>query len=102
MAQRTVGLAQSPASFGQFSNNILVGNFGSGEVAAFNPTTGEFLGRLHGPKGTLVIPGLWALAFGGGTTNNGAITDLFFTAGIDDEEHGLFGTLTPIVKDDEN
>ena len=95
------GVAQSPASFGQFSNNILVGNFGSGEIAAFNPATGEFLGRLHGAQGTLVIPGLWALQFGGGAPNNGATTDLFFTAGIDDEEHGLFGTLTPIVKSDD-
>jgi uncharacterized protein (TIGR03118 family) len=95
------GVAQSPATFGQFSNNILVGNFGSGQIAAFDPGTGEFLGRLHGPKGTLVIPGLWAIAFGGGTPNNGAPTDLFFTAGIDDEEHGLFGILTAVMDNDE-
>ena len=96
------GVAQSPARFGQFSDNILVGNFGSGEIAAFDPATGEFRGRLHGPRGTLVIPGLWAIAFGGGTANNGATTDLFFTAGIDDEEHGLFGTLTPVAKGDDD
>ncbi len=95
------GLALSPANFGLFSNNILVGNFGSGEIAAFDPTTGEFLGRLHSAKGTLVIPGLWAIKFGGGAPNNGATNVLFFTAGIDDEEHGLFGTLTAIVKGDD-
>jgi hypothetical protein len=77
----------------------LVGNFGSGEIAAFNPTTGEFLGRLHSAKGILVIEGLWAIKLGGGpNSNSGASNELFFTAGIDDEEHGLFGTLTPIVK----
>ena len=89
------GVALSPANFGQFSNNILIGNFGSGEIAAYDPATGEFLGRLHGPKGTLVIDGLWAIMFGGGTANNGATNELFFTAGIDDENHGLFGKLTP-------
>jgi uncharacterized protein (TIGR03118 family) len=91
------GVAQSPADFGLFSNNILIGNFGSGEIAVFDPSTGEFLGLLHGPKGSLVIDGLWALGFGGGVNvvNNGQTNDLFFTAGIEDEAHGLFGKLTP-------
>jgi uncharacterized protein (TIGR03118 family) len=90
------GLAMSPANFGKFSNNLLVGNFGSGEIAAFDPATGEFLGRLHSEKGNLVIPGLWAIGFGGGPANNGPLNTLFFAAGIDDEQHGLFGTLTAI------
>jgi len=40
------------------------------------------------------INGLWALGFG----NNGAAgpaTTLFFTAGMANEHHGLFGTITP-------
>jgi uncharacterized protein (TIGR03118 family) len=92
------GLAMSPAGFGQFSNNLLVGNFGSGEIAAFDPNTGEFLGRLHSERGVLVIDGLWAIAFGGGNTTNGPLTTLFFTAGPNDESDGLFGTLTAISK----
>lgn len=96
------GVAKAPANFGKFSNDLLVGNFGSGQIAAFDSTTGEFLGRLHGTKGVLVIPGLWAIMFGGGTANNGATDQLFFTAGIDDEQHGLFGTLTAIVKGDQD
>lgn len=90
------GVAASPANFGQFSNNILVGNFGSGEIAAFDPKSGEFLGLLHGARGPLVIDGLWAIAFGGGNANSGPVNTLFFAAGIDDESHGLFGTLTPM------
>jgi uncharacterized protein (TIGR03118 family) len=98
------GLAMSPANFGQFSNNLLVGNFGSGEIAAFDPASGEFLGRLHNEKGNLVIPGLWAIGFGGGSNliNDGPANTLFFAAGIDDEAHGLFGTLTAIPDDDED
>jgi uncharacterized protein (TIGR03118 family) len=92
------GVALAPADFGKFSNDLLVGNFGSGEIAAFNPTTGRFLGRLHSERGTLVIPGLWGIGFGGGVNlvNDGAANTLFFAAGIDDENHGLFGTLNAI------
>ena len=96
------GVALSPANFGQFSNNILVGNFGSGEIAAFDHTTGEFLGRLHGARGTLVIDGLWAIMFGGGAPNNGLTNELFFTAGPNDESDGLFGKLTAITPETGN
>jgi uncharacterized protein (TIGR03118 family) len=98
------GVAQSPANFGEFSDNILVGNFGSGEIDAFDPASGEFLGRLHGPRGRLMIDGLWAIAFGGGvnTVNNGSTNELFFTAGIDDEAHGLFGKLTTLKNKDDD
>ena len=43
----------------------------------------------------LTIDGLWALSFGNGAAA-GPTNTLFFTAGIDDEMHGLFGTITPI------
>jgi hypothetical protein len=52
-----------------------------------------------------VIPGLWALAFGSGgagLANNGPANTLFFSAGIDDEEHGLFGTLTAVPRKDDD
>lgn len=45
------------------------------------------------------IGGLWGLKFGGGGKNaagvlvNGAPNELFFTAGIDHEGHGLFGKI---------
>ncbi|HEV8162917.1 MAG TPA: TIGR03118 family protein, partial [Actinomycetota bacterium] len=54
--------------------------------------TGEFLGRLHHENGRPIeIEGLWALRFGNGITGNP--TTLLFTAGIDDEAHGLFGAI---------
>jgi uncharacterized protein (TIGR03118 family) len=92
------GVAVAPANFGAFSNDVLVGNFGSGQIVAFDATTGDFLGYIHGKKGPISIEGLWAISFGGGVANNGATNALFFTAGIEDEDHGLFGTLTPILK----
>ena len=90
------GLAISPSNFGEFSGMLLVGQFGSGQIAAYDLTSGEFEGLLHGPRGPLSIDGLWALSFGGGSANNGPTTTLFFTAGIDGEAHGLFGTLRAI------
>jgi uncharacterized protein (TIGR03118 family) len=91
------GIAHAPADFGGFSNLILVGQFGSGKIAAFDPVSGEFRGLMRGTHGrTLIIEGLWALGFGNGTN----VDTLYFTAGIDDEAHGLFGTITPLADDD--
>jgi uncharacterized protein (TIGR03118 family) len=91
------GLALAPADFGDFSNDLLVGNFGDGRISAFDPTSGEFQGLLRETNGSAIkIKGLWALVFGSGdpSGNGGPANSLFFTAGIAGEHHGLFGTLT--------
>jgi uncharacterized protein (TIGR03118 family) len=86
------GLVLAPAGFGRFSGALLVGNFGDGRINAYDPDTGEFLGRLRHEDGSPIeIEGLWALRFGNGVT--GTPTTLLFTAGIDDEAHGLFGAI---------
>jgi uncharacterized protein (TIGR03118 family) len=91
------GVVWTPRDFGEFSNTILVGNFRSGWIAAFNGFTKKFIGFVRNPDDSLVtIDGLWSLTFG----NNGGAgpsTSLFFTAGGADELHGLFGTLTPVA-----
>jgi hypothetical protein len=64
-------------------------------IGAYNPTTGKFLGFLdNASKKPITIPGLWALYFGGGNSNSGPNTSLYFAAGIDNYLHGLFGTIT--------
>lgn len=93
------GVELAPANFGEFSHTVLVGNFGDGTIAAFNPVTGRFLGRMRTPEHSLLkIDGLWALRFGNGGKSGPANT-LFFTAGPNDENDGLFGTLTPIASE---
>jgi uncharacterized protein (TIGR03118 family) len=94
------GLVLASGDFGAFSHHLLVGQFGSGEIAAYNASTGRFVGLMRQPGGNqaLAIEGLWALSFGNGA-KAGPATTLFFTAGIDDEEHGLFGTLTPVPEE---
>jgi len=87
------GLALAPPDFGAFSNDLLVGNVGDGRINAFDPNTGAWLGQLQDAAGNaVVLPDVWALAFGGGGGSGDPHT-LFFTAGIQDENHGLFGSL---------
>lgn len=91
------GLVIASASFGIFSNALLVGNFGRGNpsIHAYNSTSGAFLGTLQDESGTgIVIDELWGLIFGNGG-NGGDVNTLYFTAGIGEEEHGLFGSLKP-------
>jgi uncharacterized protein (TIGR03118 family) len=91
------GLALAPAGFGRFGGDLLVGNFGDGQITAFSTqSAGRFVpdGQLRTSNGkVLTIDGLWALQFGHGTANNGPTDTLFFTAGPDGESHGLFGTI---------
>lgn len=84
----------APATgFGGFSGNILVGQFGSGAIVAFNATTGHLTGLLLDPSNLqLRIDGLWGLGFGNGGSA-GPTTTLFFTAGVFGEAHGLFGSI---------
>ena len=89
------GLALAPADFGVFSNRLLVGNFGDGTINAFDPASGKFVGQLSLPdRKPMVIPGLWAIAFGNGLRNQ-PTNVLFFAAGPDDEAHGLYGRIAP-------
>ncbi len=90
------GLAAAPSDFGIYSHDILVGQFGSGQVAVFDPVTGRFKGTLmDATDKPIAIDGLWAIAFGGGTAS-GPSNSLFFTAGTDGEQHGLFGSISAI------
>ncbi len=90
------GVVWTTRDFGEFSNAILVGNFGSGWIAAFNGFTYKFLGFLKNPDNAIMtIDGLWSLTFGNDATAGPANT-LFFTAGINAEKDGVFGTITPV------
>jgi uncharacterized protein (TIGR03118 family) len=94
-------MAMAPAKFGRFSNDLLVGNFGDGLIHAYDPVSGRRLGTLrHENEQPIVLPGLWALAFGNDAAA-GPSTTLFFTAGINKEADGLFGTLVPAADKEE-
>ena len=91
------GVALAPESFGQHEDELLVGNFGSGTIMAFE-ADGDFRGFLedthHHP---IVIDGLWGITFGNGG-KAGVPDALYFTAGLNGETDGLFGSLVPVPK----
>jgi uncharacterized protein (TIGR03118 family) len=96
------GLAIAPPSFGPASGHLLVGNFGDGHIVVFplDADDAEDRGKyLHGLHGRIEIDGLWALEFGNGAAA-GPANVLFFTAGPQDESHGLFGRIDLVAGDD--
>jgi uncharacterized protein (TIGR03118 family) len=89
------GITMAPASFGPFGGDLLVGNFAYNvsEINAFDPKTGKFLGTLMDATGQKIEnQALWALTFGNGG-NGGDPNTLYFTAGINGENDGLFGQI---------
>jgi len=86
------GLTEAPAGFADDKQTILVGNFGDGTINIFD-MQGNFKSQLQSSGKAVSIDGLWAIAFlqdnKGGSPNN----PLYFTAGPNDEAHGLFGYL---------
>jgi uncharacterized protein (TIGR03118 family) len=87
------GIVQAPFNFGEFSNDLLIGNFGNGWINAFGSNR-SFKGTLTDPSGDpIAIDGLWSLIFGGGSLSSPST--LYFTSGPDHEADGLVGTLIP-------
>jgi uncharacterized protein (TIGR03118 family) len=90
------GMTQAPSDFGAFSHDILVGQFGSGNIDVFDPVTGQFKGYLNDASNMpITIDGLWGINFGSGG-NSGPATTLYFAAGPDNESHGLLGMITAV------
>jgi uncharacterized protein (TIGR03118 family) len=89
------GLVLASPHFGKFSNDVLVGNLGDGNINAFSKGSGKYQGALKDDDGQYIsIDGLWALAFGTDPKMNGGKNQLFFTAGPLFYEQGLFGQIS--------
>jgi uncharacterized protein (TIGR03118 family) len=87
------GLAIAPENFGPVAGSLLVGNFGDGTIAAFDLSSGQFRDYLCDDTGKLIqIDGLWGLVFGNGVSL-GDSDSLYFTAGPNGEQDGIFGRL---------
>ncbi|HTD98763.1 MAG TPA: TIGR03118 family protein [Mucilaginibacter sp.] len=87
------GIALAPAGFAGNAESVLIGNFGDGRINVFD-MGGKFKGQLESNGQPLVIEGLWAIDFLKNNAPGGNPNDpLFFTAGPNDESHGLFGYL---------
>jgi uncharacterized protein (TIGR03118 family) len=98
------GVVATPATFGAFSNAVLIGNVGDGTINAFD-TSGKFLGQLTDSSDkVLVNPGLWDMTFGGGGPSGDPGT-LYLTAGGSKQPNfpgggnttGVFASLVPVA-----
>jgi uncharacterized protein (TIGR03118 family) len=87
------GLTLAPSSFGRFAGELMVGNFGDGRIHVYDPRTGFELGTVRDAMHhAIVIDGLWGLLVGDQVA--GGTDAVWFSAGPDEESHGLLGTLT--------
>lgn len=87
------GLALAPAAFGAFGGDLLVGNFGDGTINAYDPASFAWKGQLQDSTGKPIQnDALWEILFGANGT--GDPNTLYFTAGVNNEKGGLFGTIT--------
>jgi uncharacterized protein (TIGR03118 family) len=92
------GVALAPPDFGQFSGDLLVGNFSyaNSGIDAFDPTTGALMGSIPINVGAgNTAGGLWDLSFGGGGRDGSPVV-LYFTDGINGETAGLFGAVRSV------
>jgi uncharacterized protein (TIGR03118 family) len=88
------GIAMAPAAFGEFGGDLMVGNFGNGEINAFDPVTGQFKGTLTDASGNPIAnPGLWAINFGNSSANPNA---LYFNVGLNAGQDGLFAEIQAV------
>jgi uncharacterized protein (TIGR03118 family) len=92
------GMAMAPGFFGDFSNTLLVGNFGNGQINAFDIVSGQWVGKLaYSDANPVALEGLWGITFGNGRSGGDAHV-LYFTAGVSGggakEDHGVFGSIT--------
>ena len=92
------GLAMTPQVKHE-PGKLFVGNFGDGRINVYSLSSdkrkldAKFMGPIVDQKRRPIsIDGLWAIAYGPGAGGFNA-DELYFTAGPDDEEHGLFGKL---------
>src|ERR1700693_4995903 len=91
------GIAVAPGNFGKLSNTLLVSNnTNNGTINAFNPANGAVVGTVRNEDGKpIVIDQLWGIGFGDGAGKNGAVHQLFFTAGPSKNLAGTFGSISP-------
>jgi len=95
------GVALAPANFGIFGGSILIGNFGDGLINAYDPAGLSFRGTLTDSSAKpLTYAALWELLPGGTAVGNttsvsgGDANTVYFTAGLLNESHGLFGAIS--------
>jgi uncharacterized protein (TIGR03118 family) len=91
------GMVVAPHTWGRFADALLVGNEEGGQINAFDPRSGRFLGTVRDAHGQQIgEAGLWGMAFGNGVI--GTPNDLIIAIGTDEYKHGLVALVHPTPK----
>lgn len=92
------GMALAPAGFGRFGGDLLIGNFGDGVINVYDPTSFNFVGQLTDASGNVIAnSGLWEIVFGQANPSVGDPNTLYFSAGLNQERDGLFGSIAAVA-----
>ncbi len=88
------GITMAPAGFGSIGGDLLIGQFGDGQILVYDPRhNNQFLGTVNWSDGLPIVnPFLWALDFRTGGTNDNPDA-LYFTAGYNNQQDGVFGEI---------
>jgi uncharacterized protein (TIGR03118 family) len=95
--------AANAAGFGQYAPDVLIGNYSSGQIDAYNFSSGEFVGKLKAGGTPLVIPGLRTIHFGPGLRISGQtplkphVALLFTEDPVDGNNASIYGEITPLT-----
>lgn len=85
------GIAIAPPGFlDGDSSDVLVGNFGDGRINVYS-SDAKFIGQLSSNGTPITIDGLWGISFAPASAPTIPQTRLYFAAGPNDEQDGLFG-----------
>jgi uncharacterized protein (TIGR03118 family) len=88
------GAVIPPTTFAVFGGKLLIGNFGDGTINAYDFASGNFIDQMKDGNGAVIInASLWDMVFGGGGSSGDPNT-LYVTAGLANEQHGLFAAIS--------
>ena len=89
------GVVIPPAGFGPFAGKLLIGEFGNGDIDVYDPASGALIDQLKDANGAVISnASLWDMVFGGGGSSGDPGT-LYITAGLSNEQHGVFAAISP-------
>jgi uncharacterized protein (TIGR03118 family) len=89
------GIVIPPNGFGPFGGKVLVGEFGNGVIDVYDMPSGSLIDQMKDATGAVITnASMWDMVFGGGGSSGDPNT-LYITAGLANEQHGLFATITP-------
>jgi uncharacterized protein (TIGR03118 family) len=88
------GVVIPPSGFGPFGGKVLVGEFGNGVIDVYDMATGSLIDQMKDGTGAVITnASMWDMVFGGGGSSGDPKT-LYITAGLANEQHGVFAAIT--------